>query len=261
VKKPKDKDAAHKDRHFVTALDRGLQILRCFNLDDTELTVSEIARRTQLPQPTVWRLCRTLAKSDFLIPTGVDGKLTLGIPVLGLGYAVLSRQELAKVALPRMLSLTQRFKVGTSLAVRDGLEMVYLQRTHGNFVYLNDPVGARRPLATAPTGWACLAAYDNALRADVMKALKQRDPKAWRATERNISQALEEYRQFGFILSMGVMHEHFNAIAVPIRAVNGGNVYGLSASGLDADWPRDRLRGLGQELISLAKDLSLVPRS
>lgn len=259
MKQPKE--AARKDRHFVTALDRGLQILRCFTLDEPELTVSELARRTKLPQPTVWRLCRTLAKSNFLVPTGMNGKLTLGIPVLGLGYAVLSRQDLAKVALPHMLSLTQRFKVGTSLAIRDGLEMVYLQRTHGDFVYLNDPVGARRRLATAPTGWACLAAYDKAMRALIMKELKWQDPKAWRATERNIEQALEEYRQFGFVLSIGVMHPHFNAIAVPIRAVNGGNVYGLSASGLDADWPRDRLIGVGKELISLAKDLSVVARS
>jgi DNA-binding IclR family transcriptional regulator len=256
----KPKDSARKDRHFVTALDRGLQILRCFSLSETELTVSEIARRTQLPQPTVWRLCRTLGKSGFVVPAGSDGKLTLGIPVLALGYAVLVRQDLAKVALPHMASLTERLKVGTSLAIRDGLEMVYLQRTHGDFVYLNDPVGARRPLATAPTGWACLAAYDEVQRAEVLKALRQSDPKSWRATERQISKALEDYRQYGFILSIGVMHEHFNAVAVPIRAVNGGSVYGLSASGLDADWPRERLLGVGRELISLAKDLSVVPR-
>jgi DNA-binding IclR family transcriptional regulator len=257
----KSREAVPKDRHFVTALDRGLQILRCFSLDDMELTVSEIARRTQLPQPTVWRLCRTLGKSGFLVPTGAEGKLTLGIPVLGLGYAVLSRQNLAKVALPHMLSLTERLKVGTSIGVRDGLEMVYLQRTHGDFVYLNDPVGARRPLATAPTGWACLAAYDEAQRLEVVKALKLRDPKGWRAAERNITKALDEYRRFGFILSIGVMHKHFNAIAVPIRAVSGGNVYGLSASGLDADWPRERLMGIGPELIALAKELSVVTRS
>lgn len=259
MKKPKE--AAPKDRHFVTALDRGLQILRCFNPDDTELTVSELARRTQLPQPTVWRLCRTLAKSDFLVPTGTEGKLTLGIPVLGLGYAVLSRQDLAKVALPHMLSLTQRLRVGTSLAVRDGLEMVYLQRTHGDFVYLNDPVGARRPMATAPTGWASLVAYDDAQRLEIMKSLKQAEPKGWRTIERNVAKALEEYRQFGFITSIGIMHPHFNAIAVPIRAVSGGQVYGLSASGLDADWPRERLVQIGQELISLARDLSIVPRA
>jgi DNA-binding IclR family transcriptional regulator len=254
-------ESSPKDRHFVSALNRGLQVLRCFSHDQPELTVSEIARRIKLPQPTVWRLCRTLRAAGFLVPSGRDGRLTLGIPVLALGYAVLCRQDLARLALPYMQSLTDSLKLGTSLGVRDGLEIVYLQRTHGDFIYMNDPVGARRPIATAPTGWACLAAYDEAERAEVLKALKRQDAKAWRATERNISRALEEYQQLGFILSLGVMHEHFNAVAVPIRSVHGGRVYGLSASGLASLWPREKLIPIGQKLISIARELSVAPPS
>jgi len=235
--------------------------LRCFSHDQPELTVSELARRTKLPQPTVWRLCHTLRESGYLAPAGPDGKVTLGIPVLALGYAVLCRQDVAKLALPYMQSLTERLRLGTSLSVRDGLEVVYLQRTHGDFIYMNDPVGARRPIATAPTGWACLAAYDESERAEVLKALKRQDGKAWRVTERNISKAIEDYRQHGFLLSLGVMHEHFNAVAVPIRSVHGGRVYGLSASGLASIWTRDKLIPIGQQLITLAKDLSAAPPS
>ena len=249
----------NKDRQFVTALSRGLQILRCFSHDQPELTVSEIARRTKLPQPTVWRLCHTLRESGYLAPLGADGKVTLGIPVLALGYAVLCRQDVARLALPYMQSLTERLKLGTSLGVRDGLEMVYLQRTHGDFIYMNDPVGARRPIATAPTGWACLAAYDETERAEVLKALKRQEAKGWRAIERNIAKALEEYHRHGFILSLGVMHEHFNAVAVPIRSVHGGRVFGLSASGLASIWTRDKLLQIGAKLIALAKDLSVAP--
>jgi DNA-binding IclR family transcriptional regulator len=252
-------ESASRDRQFVAALSRGLQILRCFSHEQPELTVSEIARRTKLPQPTVWRLCHTLRESGYLAPAGTDGKVTLGIPVLALGYAVLCRQEVARLALPYMQSLTERLRLGTSLAVRDGLDMVYLQRTHGDFIYMNDPVGARRPVATAPTGWACLAAYDEGERTEVLKALKRDDSKGWRATERNISRALEEYASNGFILSLGVMHEHFNAVAVPIRSVHGGRVFGLSASGLASIWTRDKLIPIGQKLIALAKDLSVAP--
>jgi DNA-binding IclR family transcriptional regulator len=252
-------ESSHKDRHFVSALNRGLQVLRCFSHEEPELTVSEIARRTRLPQPTVWRLCRTLRDAGFLVPAGSDGKVTLGIPVLALGYSVLCRQDLPKLALPYMQVLTQTLRLGTSLAVREGLEMVYLQRTHGDFIYMNDPVGARRPVAVAPTGWACLAAYDEAERAEVLKGLKRQDPKAWRRAERNISKALEEYQQLGFVLSLGVMHEHFNAVAVPVRSVHGGRVYGLSASGLAAVWPREKLLPIGQRLISIANELSVAP--
>lgn len=250
-----------KDRHYVTALARGLQILRCFSYERPELSASEIVRMTGLPQPTVWRLCHTLERSGFIVCAGESGKMALGIPVLALGYATLVRQELPRIALPYMRSLTERYRLGTSLAVRDGLEMVYLQRTHGDFVYFNDPVGARRPIATAPTGWACIAAYDAAELAEVLKALRRHEAANWPATERNIHKAFDEYREHGFVLSIGVMHEQFNAVAVPIRSADGGKVHGLSASGLASIWPREKLMAIGPELVALARDLSAVPAS
>lgn len=247
-----------KDRHHVTALARGLKILRCFTHERPELGASEIVRLTQLPQPTVWRLCRTLQRSGFIVGAGERGRMSLGIPVLTLGYAALVRQSLPEIALPYMRSLTERHRLGTSIGVRDGLEMVYVQRTHGDFNYFNDPIGARRPIATAPTGWACLAAYDALEFAAVMKALKRQDPRHWKNTQRHIERAIEDYRRYGFILSIGVMHEQANAVAVPIVPLDGGAVHGLSASGLASIWPRDKLLVIGAELIALARDLKVV---
>lgn len=54
---------------------------------------------------------------------------------------------------------------------------------------------------------------------------------------------------------------HFNAVAVPVRSVHGGRVYGLSASGLDSVWPREKLLAIGQKLIAIAKELSVAPPS
>ena len=51
-----------EDRQFVTALSRGLEVLRCFTAERVELGTTEIARLTSMPQPTVWRLCYTLSK-------------------------------------------------------------------------------------------------------------------------------------------------------------------------------------------------------
>jgi DNA-binding IclR family transcriptional regulator len=245
------------DRQYVTALARGLQILRCFTHEQPELSPQEIVRVTGLPQPTVWRLCHTLRKSGFLVYAH-DSKLALGLPALTLGYAALVRQALPQVALPYMQALTERYRLGTSLAVRDGLEMLYLQRTHGDFIYFNDPVGARRPLAVAPTGWACLVAYDEIERRDVFRALKRQDPAAWPTTESRLAAAADEFRRHGFVLSLGVMHEQFNAVAVPIRSVKSSRVYGLSASGLATEWPREKLLAIGMELMTLARDLAVA---
>lgn len=251
-------DAAVKDRHFVTALARGIQILRCFTHDHPELSASDIVRLTGLPQPTVWRLCHTLQRSGLIICPGDGRMMALGAPVLALGFAALVRQRLTQIAWPYMKSLTERYRLGTSLAVRDGLEMIYLQRTHGDISFMNDPVGARRPIATAPTGWACIAAYDKAERDDVITALRAREGAQWPQTERRLRQALEEYRTHGHVFSIGVMHEHFNALAVPIRPVDGGPVHGLSVAGLASIWPREKLQGIAAELTTIAHDLCNV---
>lgn len=248
-----------KDRHYVTALARGLQILRCFNHDKPELSPSEVVRMTGLPQPTVWRLCHTLAREGFIICAGENNKMALGLPALALAHAAQARQELPKVALPHMQALTERYRLGTSLAIRDGQEMLYLQRTHGDFIYFNDPVGARRPMAIAPTGWACLAAYDAAERLAVLNALKRRDPAAWPETEARIDRAFADYHTHGCVLSIGILHDQFNAVAVPIRSLESGKVHGLSASGLASEWPREKLLAIGAELTALAKNLAVVP--
>ncbi len=246
-----------KDRQYVTALARGLQILRCFTHERPALTAQEIVRMTGLPQPTVWRLCHTLSKEGFLVCTGDSNRMTLGLPVLSLGYAALVRQTLPQAALPSMQALTQRHRLGMSLAVRDGTEMLYLQRTHGDFVYFNDPVGTRRPLGMVPTGWACLAGYGDQERQRVFAALQKQAPDKWPATKARIENALTDYQRLGCVLSLGVMHEHLNAVAVPIRSLKSGQVYGLSASGLAAEWPRERLMTIVPELQALARDLAL----
>ena len=42
-----------KDRQFVTALARGLELLRCFTPSESVLGNQELARKTGLPKPTI----------------------------------------------------------------------------------------------------------------------------------------------------------------------------------------------------------------
>ena len=55
-----------KDRNFVTALARGLEVLRCFRPNEIELTNAEFAERTGLAKATISRLTHTLCELDYL---------------------------------------------------------------------------------------------------------------------------------------------------------------------------------------------------
>lgn len=249
---------SEKDRQYVTALARGLQILRCFSHEKPERTPQEIVQMTGLPQPTVWRLCHTLAKEGFIVCAGENNRMALGLPALALGYAALVRQSLPKIALPLMQSLTDSHRMGMSLAVRDGLDMLYIQRTHGDFVYMNDPVGARRPFAVAPTGWACFAGYDAAERAEVLEVLERQSPTSLASTRTHLERAAEQYAKHGFVTSIGIIHEHLNVLSVPIRSPRSGTLYGLSASGLATEWPKEKLVAIGPELVDMARQLAVA---
>ena len=51
-----------KDRQFVTALARGLELLRCFTPSESVLGNQELARKTGLPKPTITRMTHTLTR-------------------------------------------------------------------------------------------------------------------------------------------------------------------------------------------------------
>lgn len=55
-----------KDRQFVTALARGLELLRCFTPSESVLGNQELARKTGLPKPTITRMTHTLTRLGYL---------------------------------------------------------------------------------------------------------------------------------------------------------------------------------------------------
>ncbi|QJW83244.1 helix-turn-helix domain-containing protein [Ramlibacter terrae] len=63
------KPAKKQGQPTVTGLLRGLQVLRCFDHGRERPGSSELARMTGLPQPTVWRLCKTLEHGGYRSPT------------------------------------------------------------------------------------------------------------------------------------------------------------------------------------------------
>src|SRR3974390_1508456 len=93
------------DRQFVTALGRGLDVLRLFRAEDAPLGNQEIARRTGLPKPTISRLTYTLTQLGYLNYDRKLGVYSLGGGVLALGYVALANLDVRRVARPLMQEL------------------------------------------------------------------------------------------------------------------------------------------------------------
>jgi DNA-binding IclR family transcriptional regulator len=250
-------DAAEKDRQFVTALARGLGILRCFTRMTPELGTAEIARMTGLPQPTVWRLCHTLMQEGYLVQAERGDKLRPGIPVLSLGYAAIAGTPVAELAKPDMQAIAIRHQGAVSLGMRDGPDMVYLQRCQGSSIVLRDlDVGSRVPLASSVTGWAYMAGLADAQREALYDELARIEEKRWPELLPKIRQALSDYAHTGYVINKGSLHAQINAVAVPVLSEDGSVLLSLSSGGISQVFDDARLREIGAELKQLAGRLA-----
>lgn len=247
--------AVKPDRQFVTALARGLEILRCFNANRTELGTMEIAAITGLPQPTVWRLCYTLIRCGYLAPSPAGGKLKIGVGVLGLGYAAVAMLDIGELARHEMHRLAHDFHVACSLAAPDGTDMLIVQRAHdaNAMLVMNLHVGSRLPMAMSSAGWAFLAGAPAPVRADLLRKLAKRYGREWPAMRASIGAAIEACRRHGYALNSRVYHPDINAIAVPIVSDDGSRVYALNCGGPAATITVKKLeKEIAPRLIELA---------
>ncbi|WP_347333583.1 IclR family transcriptional regulator, partial [Ralstonia pseudosolanacearum] len=115
------------DPNFVTALARGLELLRAFRPGDTLLGNQEFVRRTGFPKATVSRLAGTLVALGYLRYDDALGKYGLDAGVLALGFAYLASSDVVQLARPHMSAFAQRHGVSISLGRRERLDMVYLE--------------------------------------------------------------------------------------------------------------------------------------
>ena len=249
-----------KDPKFVTALGRGIEILQCFTPSEPELGTVEIASMVKLPQPTVWRLCYTLMRKGLLTFSPLNKKLSLGVPVLGLGYAVIASQHIAEIAKPYMQAIADRFRGAVSLGAPDGLSMIYLQRCEGSSIILvNNQVGSRVPVGYSAMGWAYLASLAPEKREELLSQIRASEEGRWSQTERRLKAALRTYTKDRYIVNKGSLHRQINGAAVPIRFPDTDTLLCLSASGINSIFTDEKLRVLGQALVDLATMLSSVP--
>ncbi|MBK6631678.1 MAG: IclR family transcriptional regulator [Betaproteobacteria bacterium] len=209
---------AKEDRHFVTALSRGLEVLGCFRSGDRLLGNIEIARRCGLPKSTVSRLTYTLTRIGYLHYDEESGKYRLGTATLALGSKMLARLDVRQLARPLMQDLADYSGAAVSLGTRDRLSMIYVEHCRSqSAITISLDVGSRIPLATTAMGRAYLAATSDGERHELMDRIRELDELAWPKIREGIEAGLEEYRQLGCCCSFGGWQKDVNAIAVAFR--------------------------------------------
>ena len=252
-----------KDRNFVSALARGLEVLRCFRRNEMELTNTDFAERTGLPKPTISRLTYTLCKLDYLVANPRTGNYRLGAGVLHLGYGVLAGMDLGERAVELMRDLRNgpNSYITVALGERHRLEVVYVAvEKSRQDVALTMHVGSRLPLFFSAMGRSILVTMDEEEREQVFELVRNEVPESEAECRESLARALAEFEADGFCRGYGEWRSDVNGIAVPVRSLNGSRIYSMNAGGPSFHVKKKQLETYyAGQLKEIASLLSLRP--
>ncbi|EEX10780.1 transcriptional regulator, IclR family [Ruegeria lacuscaerulensis ITI-1157] len=252
-----------KDRNFVTALARGLQILRAFRHGDTALSNTDFAERTGLPKPTISRLTHTLCQLGYLVQDQPGSAYRLGVGVLRLGFGVLGSTDICERAgeVLRELRVGANPYLTAALGEAHRAEVVYVavSRSTQN-VALTMHVGSRLPLFSSAMGRAILVGMTPGQRAAAVEAAQQDLGLQRDDLLRSIEMAQDEYVARGYCTGFSLWRDDVHAISVPVPSSDDGRVFGLNIGGPSFYvTPEELASEHAARLIDAAKQLSLRP--
>ncbi|MFO1337041.1 MAG: IclR family transcriptional regulator C-terminal domain-containing protein [Burkholderiaceae bacterium] len=155
-----DTPPARRDE-YVNSFANGLKVIVVFGQERRPMTLSEVAERGGLTRATARRILLTLQALGYV---GQQERLFfLTAKVLELGYAYLSSQGIAELALPAMERLSAEIDESCSMSVLEGDDIVYVARVPTRRVMtISLGVGARLPAYATSMGRVLLGGLPDA---------------------------------------------------------------------------------------------------
>ncbi|HCJ1266973.1 TPA: IclR family transcriptional regulator [Pseudomonas aeruginosa] len=256
-----EKDEELKDRQFVTALARGLELLRCFTPRESLLGNQELAKKTGLPKPTVSRLTHTLTRLGYLRHLPHSGKYQLEVGVMSFGYAMLSNLSIRALARPLMEEMAGYAKAAVAMAARDRLSMVYLDVVHGEAnLTMRRQVGSHLSLHRSAIGRACLAAMPEDEREFILGHIRKSHPEDWPEVRKGLERAFRDYADYGFCLSLGEWQRDVNAVGVALHHESHG-LLAFNCGGPSFHLKREKLEDdIGPRLLHMVHNIEAATR-
>lgn len=221
------------ERYFITALARGLEVLACFQPNDRSLSNQQIAERCGLPKSTVTRITATLTKLEYLMQLDESGgRYALGMATLALGSSMLSRMDIRQLARPFMQELADFSRSAVSIAVREGLSLIYIEVCRSSSALgLTLQVGSRIPLADSAIGRAYLAKASPEERSHILKRAHEVDASLYHALCHDLERGLRDYEEYGCTTSFGDWQKDINGIAVGLHPIGSSAALAINCGG------------------------------
>jgi IclR family pca regulon transcriptional regulator len=216
--------AAERGPDFVQSVARGLAVIKAFDENHRQLTLSEVAAITGLTRAAARRFLLTLAELGYL---RTDGRMFALTPrVLDLGYAYLSSMSLPEIAEPHLERLVAEVQESASVTVLDDTDIVYVARVPtSRIMRVTISVGTRFPAYATSMGRVLLADLSAAGLDAYLERASMQPITARTVTGPGVLRAeLDRVREQGWALVDQELEEGLRSLAAPITGRSGRTI-------------------------------------
>lgn len=226
------------------ALAKGLKLLRAFDQNHTEMSLTELARRSGLDKSATQRLANTLTVEGFLVKDPVTRRFRPSHAWLELAYVYYWSDPLVALAMPKLIELSQRLGETVNMAELSGTDIVYVtrlpcQRTH----FAATVIGRRLPALSTSSGRAILATRpeEEWRRAVADWPIRQMTPRT--TLDRDaIAREIETATEKGYAFAQGQMILNEIGVSAPILGPDGVARAAVQCSVSAFHWTPERVQ-------------------
>jgi DNA-binding IclR family transcriptional regulator len=216
----------------VAAVRRAMRVLESFGIEDAQLSLAELSRRTGFHRSTVLRVARTLAADSYLVQKE-NGTWRLGRAAGWLGACYQATFSVPEVVEPALRELSKKTGESATFYVREGNQRTCVMRVDGpKAVRHHVRIGAAMPLNLGGAGRVILAF----------------------SGERG--EPYETIRKEGYRLSLGERDPEVSSVSVPVFGLNWKLLGSLCVSGPISRLSEDVLMRFTPLAVEIAKQLS-----
>jgi IclR family transcriptional regulator, KDG regulon repressor len=246
-----------KRTYNITALQRGLDLLKLFAGAEHGLSASMVAKLSHLPVSTVHRFLINLENSGFVSADNA-GVYHLGIACITLGHAARGKLDVRRVSLPYLEELNRQTRETVHLTVRNALSAVYVEKLDSlEPLRIHSRIGASVPLHCTAVGKILLAYLPATEQAVILNELDLR-----RFTENTVGNIQElqtqlvRVRRDGYACDLEEHESHIRCVAAPIWDHAGTVNASLSITGPAVRMAAARIKQIASLITAAGRNIS-----
>ena len=238
-----------------SALGKGLRVLEALVLADGPSRISHLATKLEMQKSSLHRVLQTLIEFGFVAQDAETSLYAPTLKVWELGSAVVSRLPVKQAAAPILQELHELTGETVSLSVRDGDDVLYLDKILSpRPLGFTTRVGSRVPAPMTAAGRAMLAHEPDA----EARALVERVAGRVEGGRVDVEQVLAELgkaRRQGYVVGRGRVDRGIVGVATAVLGGRGAALAGLTVSTPSQRFDRARQKEIVEALRGAASRL------